>query len=62
MDDPRNTEIFLSEVGGNDVQCCAVAVAEWVVSNTALYSLHMAGLLTQLHSEMTWDLEVQKDL
>lgn len=45
--DPRNTEVFLSEAGGSDVQCCVRAVAEWVVSSTALSCLHVAGLLTQ---------------
>lgn len=35
---------FSVKPGGNDVQCCAVAVAERVISNTALCSLYMAGL------------------
>lgn len=60
MGDPRNTEIFLSEEGGNDVQHHAVAAAKWVASTTGLCSLHMAGLW--MISEMNWDLAVQKDL
>lgn len=60
MGDPRNTEICLSESGGNDVQHRAVAAATWVVSTTALCSLHMAGLW--VISEMNWGLAVQKDL
>lgn len=51
---------FSVKPGGNDVQCCAVAVAEQVVSNTALCSLYMPGLL--MHSGITWNLEVQKEL
>lgn len=53
MGDPRNTEIFLREAGGNDVQSCVIVAAEQPTRG---------GCLNTMRPGMTWDLEAQKDL